>query len=214
MAAAGPAPRGFSLTGARPFQYGAAANNTSGSTQRKQHWRLTALAPAAPQLAARAADARRGGRPPARPHGKCSLCAGRRRETTSAAMHCGGGRRGAEAAAAAVPVPVPARLGSAPPLLPGSAGPGCWRPARLAGSVRFFCRNPLAAPCPPPPPLCQAEFGRAAPGPSEGPRRPRAGLAKRRGKHLRILDQASCFCLLVRYFKCSQLVMVHKKRKK
>lgn len=126
MAAAGPAPRGFSLTGARPFQYGAAANNTSGSTQRKQHWRLTALAPAAPQLAARAADARRGGRPPARPHGKCSLCAGRRRETTSAAMHCGGGRRGAEAAAAAVS----ARLGSA---LPRRSSPA--RPVPAAGGL-------------------------------------------------------------------------------
>ncbi|KAM4670290.1 uncharacterized protein AAGF69_003384 isoform 2-T2 [Amazona ochrocephala] len=59
MAAAGPAPRGSSLTGDRPFQYGAAANNTSSSTQRKQHWRLTALAAAAPRLAARAADAHR-----------------------------------------------------------------------------------------------------------------------------------------------------------
>lgn len=93
MAAAGPAPRGFSLTGARPFQYGAAANNTSSSTQRKQHWRRTALAPAAPPLAARAADARGGlalfpPPPPPRPHGKCSLRGGGR-ETTRPAMHRG-----------------------------------------------------------------------------------------------------------------------------
>lgn len=72
MAAAGPAPRGCSRAGARPFQYGAAANNTSAPTQRKQHWRRTALAPAAPRLAARAADAHRGPRSAARPHGKRS----------------------------------------------------------------------------------------------------------------------------------------------
>lgn len=149
MAAAGPAPRGFSLTGARPFQYGAAANNTSGSTQRKQHWRLTALAPAAPQLAARAADARRGGRPPARPHGKCSLCAGRRRETTSAAMHCGGGRRGAEAAAAAA---VSAWLGSARlcPAAPPRLGRSRLLEACPPRGIRaFFLPEPARSPLPP-----------------------------------------------------------------
>lgn len=72
MAAAGPAPRGCSRAGARAFQYGAAANNTSASTQRKQHWRRTALAPAAPRLAVRAADAHRGPRSAAPPHGKRS----------------------------------------------------------------------------------------------------------------------------------------------
>lgn len=84
MAAAGPAPRGFSLTGARPFQYGAAANNTGGSTQRKQHWRLTAPASAAPRLAARARDA---------PAARAALAASREMEFHGAGPGNYAGRR-------------------------------------------------------------------------------------------------------------------------
>lgn len=119
MAAAGPAPRGCSRAGARPFQYGAAANNTSASTQRKQHWRRTALAPAAPRLAARASDAHRGPRSAARPHGKRSLCWARRREAARPARLCGCGRSAG----------VPAILG---------AFPRSWGHSRLAGPAALF----------------------------------------------------------------------------
>lgn len=121
MAAAGPAPRGCSRAGARPFQYGAAANNTSASTQRKQDWRRTALASAAPRLAARAADAHRGPRSAARHHGKCSLCWANRWETARPARHCHSGRSAV-------------RDRSAVP----RAFPRSWESSRLAGAAALL----------------------------------------------------------------------------
>lgn len=174
MAAAGPAPRGSSLTGARPFQYGAAANNTSSSTQRKQHWRLTALAPAAPPLAARPADAHRGSRSPPRLHGKCSLAAGRRRETTCAAMHCG--RRASRPRPSPCPGPRPA------PARPLSFRPGRDRGAVPAahGARRFPPGAPFSAPALP------GGVGacgcRPAAGGSPEPQGSAASLTKRREK--------------------------------
>lgn len=186
MAAAGPAPRGFSLTGARPLQYGAAANNTSSSTQRKQHWRLTALAPAAPRLAARAADAHRGWRSPAGHHGKCSPRAGKRRETTCADVHCGGrSALGAAAGAEAAPAPsqpsfsrpvaglgdtpalqVRAVFPQEPPLRPRSAGRGS---AGRLPALRGGLRDPSAAP----------------------------QVWPREREHLQLFHQTLCFCLFI-----------------
>lgn len=179
MAAAGPAPRGFSLAGARPFQYGAAANNTSSSTQRKQHWRRTALPAAAPRLAARAADARRGGR--ALPRGFTgSVVCGRR--TTRAAMHRGGRahslpvRRPRGSRAALPRFRRPSRSGSFRP-----TGAGCWGHTRLAGAVRVCSAgSPRSAPA-----LPGRVRGRGGPscGGSPGPEGSAAGLARRTGGH-------------------------------
>lgn len=131
MAAAGPAPRGCSRAGARPFQYGAAANNTSASTQRKQDWRRTALAPAAPRLAARAADAHRRPRSAARHHGKCSLCWASRCETARPAGHCHSGRSAVRA--------VLRFCGhSRRPGLVLRAFPRSWEYSRLAGAAALF----------------------------------------------------------------------------
>lgn len=124
MAAAGPAPRGCSRAGARPFQYGAAANNTSASTQRKQHWRRTALAAAALRLAARAADAHRGPRSAARPHGKRSLCW----------ANCGRLR-----VLPCLVVPAGSRFGALPAIL--GAFPRSWERSRLTGAAALLSRS-------------------------------------------------------------------------
>lgn len=203
MAAAGPAPRGFSLTGARPLQYGAAANNTSSSTQRKQHWRLTALAPATPRLAARAADAHRGWRSPAGPHGKCSPRAGRRRGTTCADVHCGG-RSALGAAAGAEAAPAPSRPLAHPPSPDLSRVSGTHG---LCRSVRFFPRSP---------PLRPRFAGRSSAGRLPALRGVFAIPARRR-KPGREKGNTCSFSIRLYAFvclslKCSQVVIVHKKR--
>lgn len=186
MAAAGPAPRGFSLAGARPFQYGAAANNTSSSTQRKQHWRRTALPAAAPRLAARAADARRGGR--ALPRGFTgSVVCGRR--TTRAAMHRGG-------RAHSLPVRRPRGSRGALPRFRRPSRSGSFRPTGAGGTPAL--QEPCG--CSPPgapaqPRLCQAESGGAAARPAGGPRDPRAAPRVWRGERedTQFFDRTLCF---------------------